>query len=103
MRSQFLREQVAGEAGRRGSVANLGITLNPLHAKCKVLSLFEKELILMTLQCIVRDVRKEQQTFSACLSLEAAIKIFLSVFILASCLQSISVSANKFCWRFLKH
>ncbi len=53
MRSQFLREQGAGEAGRRGSVANLGITLNPLHAKFKVLSLFDKELILMTLKCIV--------------------------------------------------
>jgi hypothetical protein len=78
MRSQFLREQVAGEAGRRGSVANLGITLNPLHAKFKVVSLFEKELILMTLKCIVRDVRKEQQMF-------VAIKIFLPVW-MSSCL-----------------
>jgi hypothetical protein len=39
MRSQFLREQGAGEAGRRGSVASLGISLNPLHAKFKVLLL----------------------------------------------------------------
>jgi hypothetical protein len=36
MRShQFLRDQ-SGDAVRRGSVANIGITLNPLHAKFKV-------------------------------------------------------------------
>jgi hypothetical protein len=51
MRSQFLREQGAGEAGRRGSVANLGITLNPLHAKFKVdlhCPLFKNVLIFIT-------------------------------------------------------
>jgi hypothetical protein len=78
MRSQFLREQGAGEAGRRGSVANLGITLNPLHAKFKVLSLFGKraDTYDLTNSCTMR--------IKGCQKGTANIR----------CLQSISVSAK---------